>query len=664
MKKNSDSIQNNLSASPYLANAVHEIRTPVQTIIGTLDLLSDTNLTPEQAEYVHQIRFSSDVLLSLVNDVLDFSKLKSRKMIIENAPFDIKNLTEQTVHLVSTEAFKKGLELVTDIDWTLPELVMGASNRVQQVLINLLKNAVKFTERGYIHIELSAKDEYTLLFQITDSGIGIPEKKRKNLFENYFQGDVDVQRMYGGTGLGLAICKELVNQMKGEIGVKENPYGGSCFWFTLPQNAKLEQKQKIYQLPVPATTHILIVDDSIMAIRSLEKKLNAIGLQYIQHATNAKEAFMLLEYAVKLGNPYDIAFIDMAMPIFDGWHLASDIKNTPDLKNTKLYMLVPEGQMGKEAKMKIMDWFAGYIYKPVQRDKLDSLLIETNGTISTISMVEKFASPKIAKKHEEKLVEAEKTLAKGIKILIAEDHDVNRRILKEFLLRLGAEIFEAQNGQIALETIMNENDIKIVFMDIQMPLLDGIEATKQIRMAKYPGIIIACTANDNNSDFVQYQKIGMNDILVKPFKKENVRNMIEKWKTVLTLPEASQIALMDSQIISNADLWDHQDFEDTIQKNWELGKKILFDYIEQTKLIIDESITSIETKNQENLIRTAHTLKGSSGAISANRLKIIATKMNEEAKKGNFEMCASLINDFTKSFENFILASKKWEHFQ
>ena len=468
--------------------------------------------------------------------------------------------------------------------------------------------------------------------------------------------------MYGGTGLGLAICKELVHQMNGEIGVKPNPYGGSCFYFTLPQPGILERKTKIYQLPVPATTHILIVDDSIMAIKSLEKKLNAIGLQYIQHSTNAKEAFMSMEYAAKLGNPYDIVFIDMAMPIFDGWHLASDIKNTPLLKDTKLYMLVPEGQMGSEAKMKIMDWFAGYLYKPVQRDKLDSLLIETNGTISSISMLEKLQNPEIARQKEEEAQQAERTFAAGIKILIVEDYSVNRRILKEFLEKFGAQVLEAENGQVALETVMKESDIQMVFMDIQMPLLNGIEATKQIRMTKFPGIIIACTANDNQTDFIQYQKIGMNDILIKPFKKENVRNMIDKWKTVLTLPEATQIALMDSRIIANDELWDPVDFEDTIGNDWDLGKQILLDYKRQTKSIICETKNAIKNRRLEDLIRTSHTLKGSSAAISANRLRNIGESMNNAAKEGNYSACESFLNDFEKAFDLFIVTCNKWEH--
>ena len=195
-----------------------------------------------------------------------------------------------------------------------------------------------------------------------------------------------------------------------------------------------------------------------------------------------------------------------------------------------------------------------------------------------------------------------------------------------------------------------------------MPLLNGIEATKQIRMTKFPGIIIACTANDNQTDFIQYQKIGMNDILIKPFKKENVRNMIDKWKTVLTLPEATQIVLMDSRIIANDELWDPVDFEDTIGNDWDLGKQILLDYKRQTKSIICETKNAIKNRRLEDLIRTSHTLKGSSAAISANRLRNIGESMNNAAKEGNYSACESFLNDFEKAFDLFIVTCNKWEH--
>ena len=218
----------------FLANTVHEIRTPVQTIIGTLDLLSETVLDTEQQEYVRQIQFSSNVLLSLVNDILDFTKINAKRLNIESIPYDVISLAERTVDFVSIEAFNKGVELVIDTDENVPQFIMGDPTRVQQVLINLVKNAVKFTAKGYVHVQVLLKDFRTILFKVSDSGIGIPKEKLNNLFTDFYQTESSTSRLYGGTGLGLAISKGLIKSMNGLIGVEENPNGGTVFWFSLP----------------------------------------------------------------------------------------------------------------------------------------------------------------------------------------------------------------------------------------------------------------------------------------------------------------------------------------------------------------------------------------------------------------------------------------------
>ena len=468
----------------FIANAVHEIRTPVQTVIGTLDLLSDTRLNKEQIEYVRQIRYGADVLLALVNDILDFSKLKSHKLLIENIPYNVKTLTENVAHLIGIEAYNKEIEVVTDIDYkNIPDTVLGDPTRIQQILLNLLKNAVKFTNCGYIHLELFRQEE-NLLFQVTDSGIGINEKKMDSLFKSYYQGDSSFTRKYGGSGLGLAICKLLVQKMNGKIGVKKNPYGGSIFWFTVPLKIEFSENSFLsapYVPPVPATTKILIVDDSNLVRKSLMHQLNSIGLQYIQSSSNGEDAFLKMQYAEQLGNPFEIVFIDMIMPVVEGWHLASKIKNSPELAKTKLYMLVPEGQMGREAKMKLLDWFAGYLYKPIRREKLDALLIDTNGEIPSTKLLEEIEGKSQPEDFEEK-----KEFAKGIKILVAEDHPVNREILVQFLNKFGATIFQAENGMQAISAISKNPEIQMIFMDIQMPTLSGTEATKILRQKNMP----------------------------------------------------------------------------------------------------------------------------------------------------------------------------------
>lgn len=646
--------------SNFIANTVHEIRTPVQTIIGTLELLSDTKLNTEQTEYVRQIKFGADVLLTLVNDILDFSKIHSNNFSLENIPYDVVSLTEQTAYLESIEAFNKNIELVTDIDYSIPPLVMGDPTRVKQILLNIIKNAIKFTSDGYIHVELSSKHKNKLLFQITDTGIGIPTDKIDKIFSSYYQADTSTSRKYGGTGLGLAICKALIAAMNGEIGVKPNPYGGSIFWFTIPLVPAENPEVKELELPVPATTHILIVEDSMLSIRSLQNKLNTLGLQYIDFVTNSHEAILSMQYAAKLGNPFDIVFIDMKMPIIDGWHLASEIKNDKLISKAKLYMLVPEGQMGKESKMKLLNWFTGYLYKPVKLEKLDQLLLETNGTMPSTSLLE------ILQETTPTTTEQSTTskIASGIKILVAEDHPVNRRLLVTFLKQYGATVFEAENGQIALDCINANKDIKIIFMDIQMPIMSGIEATIELKKQNYTGIIIACTANNNSKAFNEYTKIGINDILVKPFKRDNVKSMIDKWKSVINLPESIEveIANLDTKLIKiQTSIWDSQDFEDTIGHDKDLGTQILFDYILQTRQLIQKSETFIKNQDFTELRRLGHTLKGSSAAISANTLASIAEKINLLAKQQNTPEIQKHINKFSEEFDIFIQATDKWK---
>lgn len=642
----------------FIANAVHEIRTPVQTVIGTLDLLSDTRLNKEQIEYVRQIRYGADVLLALVNDILDFSKLKSHKLLIENIPYNVKTLTENVAHLIGIEAYNKEIEVVTDIDYSnIPDTVSGDPTRIQQILLNLLKNAVKFTNCGYIHLELTRQNE-NLLFQVTDSGIGVSEDKMNSLFKSYYQGDSSFTRKYGGSGLGLAICKLLVKKMNGSIGVKKNPYGGSIFWFTVPLKTEISENSlppAAYVPPVPATTKILIVDDSNLVRKSLAHQLNSIGLQNIQTSSNGEDAFLKMQYAEQLGNPFEIVFIDMIMPVVEGWHLASKIKNSPLLEKTKLYMLVPEGQMGREAKMKLLDWFAGYLYKPIRREKLDALLIDTNGEIPSAKMLDVI--------EENKNLDKKNELIKGIKILVAEDHPVNREILVQFLKKFGATIFQAENGMQALNLISKNPEIQMIFMDIQMPVLNGTEATRILRQKKYTGIIIACTANNDSSTFEKYKDIGINDILVKPFKREKVLELLDKWNIIIGLSKATEIFTTEQKkTIANDELWDIQDFEDTIGSDWDLGNQIILDYIDQTGEFLISGKKFIETRNFGELHRVSHTLKGSSAAISANKLANIAAKMNQAAIERKSDEALLKLLEFEENFNLFLLKTNKWDH--
>ena len=640
----------------FLANTVHEIRTPVQTIIGTLELLSDTKLNNEQQEYVRQIQFSTNVLLSLVNDILDFTKIKSRQITLESIPYDVVALTEQVVDLVSMEAFGKGIELVVDSDYELPQLVIGDPTRIQQVLLNIIKNAVKFTQSGYIHVALTCKDKKTLLFETADTGIGIPKEKQGQLFTDYYQAETSTTRKYGGTGLGLAICKGLVSAMTGEIGVRTNPDGGSVFWFTVPFVAAQNLPAPSTVAAIPPNTRILIVDDSLLAVNSMRRKFNSFGLYNISYAKDAAEALLKMKNANHLGKPFSLVFIDMSLPKVDGWHLAWEIKEC-NFNNAKLYLLVPEGQMGAEAKMKLINLFNGYLYKPVKRHLVQSLLNDIYDVPTDLETLD----AKQSKANEAAVAENGTSVTEGMTVLVAEDHPLNRKLIVTFLTKLGVPVIEAENGKQAVEAVEKNRAINMIFMDIQMPIMDGIEASKTIRASGYTGIIVACTANNDEDDFELYRKIGMNDILVKPFKRDDIKTLIEKWHAVIELPVAPKITMLDSMITSADAAWNQKDFEDTIGGDSILGRELIAEYRKQLASLLHDAEKAVAEKDFDELRRIGHKIKGSSAAISAKALAKRGARIEEDAKKHDIENIRSGFAALKDELAVFEVDSDIWQ---
>lgn len=549
MQKNkSTNIQ---EANRYLANTLHEIRTPIQTIISATELIQGTRLSQEQTEYVRQIQFSAEGLLNLANNILDIAKIQSDEFKFESIPFDIRYMTEHIVDTLSVKAFNKGVEIITDIDLNVPAMVSGDSMRVRQIMLNIVSNAVKFTDKGWIRVHLSYKKPKGIIFSVADTGIGISEDKKEKLFTDYFQADISTYRIYGGTGLGLSICKTLATKMNGKIRVFDNPDAatGTVFEVSLPLPVAIENSGKIKFQKNPDNYKLLIIDDSELAAQSLKKQLSGLGFSKIEICAEPQNAVEILKNAAKTDEPFKIVFVDMLMPDIDGWHIAFAINGVHALKySLSLYLLVPEGQMGGEAKMTSLGWFKGYLYKPVKREILINVLgEELSGTerIETLYAPEKAggienSGQNLAEQFLPRVDEA--TLATDLKVLIAEDHPLNRKLMESFMKKFGAQVFLAENGVEAVEQIKKNPDIDMIFMDIYMPKKSGIEATVDLRNSGYGGIIVACTANNDSNDFEEYMKVGVNDILVKPFKSEMIKNIIEKWKMVMQTAAVKQIA--------------------------------------------------------------------------------------------------------------------------
>lgn len=662
--------KNETAASPFFANAVHELRTPIQTIIGTLELLEDTSLNPEQTEHVRQVKFSADILLALVNDLLDFSKIQSGQFKLERIPVNPRTILEETVDLISIEAHNRGLELVTDFTEDVPLAVFSDPTRIQQILLNLVKNAVKFTSSGYIKVSLSNK-ENNLYFEVIDSGIGVPEEKKQLIFKEFCQADASTTRKFGGTGLGLSICKNLASLLKGDIGIKDNPEGGSIFWFSIPIDPCSNPPESLVEIPklsLEPTTKILIVDDSELALKSLLKKLNALGLSNIETANSGELALDMLRKASEEKSPYDVALIDMVMPVMDGWRLAAEINANREINDVKLYMLVPEGQMGSEAKMKMLDWFNGYIYKPIK----NRLLIEILNSASTQNIDLETVEPvEVLPVVEEKKQTPPDTY--DLTVLVAEDHPINQKLLKTFLTSFGCTVFTANNGREAVNQIAEHPEVELVFMDVQMPELNGVEATIEIRKTDYQGIIIACTANSDEADFQMYMSNGMNGVLIKPFKKQSVKEMLDKWITVIKttfedeleeLEEVDELEeLEELEVVDIEDfvynIWDSKDFLDTVSNDLTLANQLIEQFITQTRTYLITAKEALYMKNIQSLIVIGHTLKGSSATISAKALAEAARNLEDSGKNMDLTEAAKNINEFSALFTKFEFIAKE-----